>query len=186
MPWTKLSDDFTDDCWNLSDAAFRLHIEGLVWSNRKLLDLRIPKDDLARFSDCRVALPELLETGWWRATADAYEIVHHGLYQRTREAVLRQQEVNRTNGLQGGRPAGPPRERAPRVRKPNRFPTETESLSESLSAPPAKTESLSESPTERDRTGNYGSNHLRDRETDSLSNSIPAWPPVTQPGSHRL
>jgi hypothetical protein len=42
MTWAKLSDDFTDDCWTLSDGAFRLHVEGLVWSNRKLLDLVIP------------------------------------------------------------------------------------------------------------------------------------------------
>lgn len=26
MTWTKLSDDFSDDCWRLSDAAWRLHI----------------------------------------------------------------------------------------------------------------------------------------------------------------
>lgn len=35
MTWTKVSDDFTDECWTLSDEAFRLHIEGLTWSNRK-------------------------------------------------------------------------------------------------------------------------------------------------------
>ncbi len=29
MTWTKLSDDFSDDCWTLSDQAFRLHTEGL-------------------------------------------------------------------------------------------------------------------------------------------------------------
>ena len=34
MTWTKLSDDFGDDCWELSDAAYRLHVEGLLWSNR--------------------------------------------------------------------------------------------------------------------------------------------------------
>ncbi|MGC7224587.1 hypothetical protein RBA13_22790, partial [Mycobacteroides abscessus subsp. massiliense] len=42
MTWTKLSDDYGDDCWRLSDAAFRTHTEGLCWSNRKLLDLVIP------------------------------------------------------------------------------------------------------------------------------------------------
>ena len=46
MTWTKLSDDFSDDCWQLSDAAYRLHTEGLIWSNRKLLNLRLAKDEM--------------------------------------------------------------------------------------------------------------------------------------------
>ena len=46
MTWTKLSDDFSDDCWQLSDAAYRLHTEGLIWSNRKLLNLRLDKAEM--------------------------------------------------------------------------------------------------------------------------------------------
>jgi hypothetical protein len=44
MTWTKLSDDFSDDCWQLSDAAYRLHVDGLNWSNRKLLNCLLSKD----------------------------------------------------------------------------------------------------------------------------------------------
>ncbi len=38
MTWTKLGDEFGDECWTLSDAAYRLHVDGLVWSNRKGTD----------------------------------------------------------------------------------------------------------------------------------------------------
>lgn len=111
MTWTKTSDDYPDDCWTLSDRAYRLHHEGLTWSNRKLLDCRIPKDDLRRFArhgDDGVA--ELLACGWWREVGPFYEIVHHATYQRTRDEVLAQQEANTRNGRKGGRPRKPPRE----------------------------------------------------------------------------
>ena len=84
MTWTTLSDDFSDDCWTLSDAAFRLHTEGLVGSNRKLLDLRIPKDDLRRFASYPDAVGELLAVGWWTEDGGVYVIRHHGGYQPTR------------------------------------------------------------------------------------------------------
>ncbi|MGV0081726.1 hypothetical protein ACRUZW_25980 [Mycobacterium colombiense] len=103
MTWTKLSDDFTDDCWELSDGAHRLHIEALVWSNRKLLDCRISKKDMARWAKCPAPefISELLDCGWWEDDGDAYLINHHSRYQRTREQVLRQQSANRNNRAQG-------------------------------------------------------------------------------------
>ena len=131
MTWTKLSDDFSDDCWRLSDEAFRLHVEGLLWSNRKLLDLRIPKADLRMFAKHPDAVPELLAVGWWADEGEDYFIRHHGVYQRASEAVVRQQSANRANGRLGGLSTRPTREIA--------NPTGSESLSESLS--------------ERDRTG---------------------------------
>lgn len=131
MTWTKLSDDFGDDCDTLSAPAFRLHVEGLCWSNRKLLDCRIPKSDLRRFAKDAGAVDELLATGWWSDLGSHYAIRHHATYQRTREQVLKQQEANAQNGRKGGRPPKP---------KP---PQETQSL----------TESLSDSKTERDWTG---------------------------------
>ncbi len=138
MSWSKLSDDFSDDCWALSDAAFRLHVEGLIWSNRKLLDLHLPKADVRRFAKDPDAVAELLEVGWWSEDGDEYVIRHHAQYQRSREAVLKQQEANERNGRKGGRPRGKPREQAPRLDR-----GETQSVSDSLS----------DSRTERDRTG---------------------------------
>jgi len=134
VSWSKLSDDFSDDCWTLSDKAFRLHVEGLCWSNRKLLDCRIPKDDLRRFAKHPEAVDELLAVGWWTDEGDYYVIRHHSQYQRTREQVLAQQAINAANGRKGGRP-----------RKPR----------ELVDTPPG-TESVNESPsearTEGDRT----------------------------------
>lgn len=110
MTWSKLSDDFTDDCWTLSDAAFRLHVEGLCWSNRKLLDLVLPGDDVRRFAKHPEAATELVAAGWWTEQGDAYVIRHHAAYQRTRADVVKRQETSAANGRQGGRP--PTREQA--------------------------------------------------------------------------
>ncbi len=97
MTWTKLSDDFSDDCDRLSDRAFRLHVEGLIWSNRKLLDCRLPADRLARYTSHPDAVPELLTAGWWTQDGDHYLIRHHSRYQPSREDVVKRQEVNRQN-----------------------------------------------------------------------------------------
>lgn len=138
MTWTKLSDDFSDDCWQLSDAAWRLHVEGLIWSNRKLLDLVLPKGEVQRWAKNPDAATELVDCGWWKDEGGNYRIVHHGRYQRDRTAVVKQQEANRKNGRRGGRRPGPVREQAVDIQQEQ----ETDSLSDSLS--------------ERDGTGQDG------------------------------
>lgn len=144
MTWTKLSDDFTDDCSELSAEAFRLHVEGLVWSNRKLLDLRIDKARMARWvwnaDAADIAVKELVATGWWSDEGDHYVIRHHACYQRTREQVLKQQETNRANRAKGK--ARPVREQA------NNFRGEDESSDASSD--------------ERDGTGQDRTGHLRE------------------------
>jgi len=104
MTWAKISDDFSDDCETLSDSAFRLHVEGLAWNGRKLLDCIIPIGDLRRFAKNPKAIDELLATGWWSREGDMYVIRHHSSYQRLRVDVLAQQAVNTRNGAKGGRP----------------------------------------------------------------------------------
>lgn len=111
MTWTKLSDDYSDDCWTLSDAAFRLHTEALIWSNRKLLDCVIPKGDLVRFSQRPDAAEELVAVGWWTEEPKHFVVHHHSRYQRGREDVIKIQQRNVKNGSKSnGRPKGPPRE----------------------------------------------------------------------------
>lgn len=161
MTWTKLSDDFADDCWTLSDEAFRLHVEGLTWSNRKLLDLRVPKADVRRFAKHPEALPELVAVGWWTDDGDHYVIRHHATYQRTREDVVKQQEANTANGRKGGRPAGVKRE-----------------ITTSL-----ETQSVSESLTERDRTGQA---QEEGRSPAAKQNDETTWPVVVPLGGVRL
>lgn len=140
MTWTRLSDDFSDDCWTLSDAAFRLHTEGLVWSGRKLLDCAIPLGDLRRFAHDETAVDELLAVGWWSLSDDGstYLIRHHARYQRSRSAVLSQQRANAENGRRGGRPS--------KGTKAPRETWETESV----------TDSKSDGETQRDGTGRDG------------------------------
>lgn len=162
MTWTKLSDDFSDDAWDLSDAAFRLHVEGHTWSNRKLLDLHISPDDLRRFAKHPDAVDELVAKGFWEVDVErgGYVILHHGSYQATSEQVIRRQAANRQNGQKGGRPVnaatgkpyGPHREGPP---KPPTF-EETHSVSEPLS----------EDGTHRDGPGRKSS---EDDETNSLT-----------------
>lgn len=134
MSWSKLSDDFSDDCWTLSDQAFRTHVEGLVWSNRKLLDCRIPKADVRRFAKHPEAVAELVDVGWWSDEGDHYLIRHHARYQREKEQVLKIQQRNQKNGATGGRPA---REQAQQISR------ETQSV----------TQVGSQMETQRDRTG---------------------------------
>jgi hypothetical protein len=110
MTWTKLSDDFTDDTETLSDAAVRLHVEGLVWSNKKLLDLRIPKTDLRRFAKSDAAIPELVAGEWWEDDGDHFIIRHHAAYQRLRAAVINQQAANKENRAKRGKATPPTRE----------------------------------------------------------------------------
>jgi hypothetical protein len=142
MTWTKLSDDFSDDCWKLSDAAFRLHVEALNWTMRKLTGELLVKDEMRLWPKHPEAAAELVERGYWRDEGDCYVIVHHMGYQREPEKVLAQQEVNRQNGRKGGRPRGSD------IQQP-----ETESLTQSESESLSETESVTESKTERDWSG---------------------------------
>lgn len=194
MSWTKLSDDFADDCWTLSDEAFRLHVEGLCYSNRKLLDGRLTYDDVRRFAKHPEAVPELLAAGWWLEVEGQLDIQHHIMFQRTRDQVIKQQAANAANGARGGRPRKTNLTSASRAnggRKVSPSPaTKTESLSEPVSEgvfepvspaparsgesetfPQVKTESLSgslsDSKTERDWTGldRAGITQLREEQT---------------------
>jgi len=78
---TRLSAGFVDDLRDLSDAAFRLHVEALVWSNRHGLDLRIPKGDLDRTRKASAAARELIDAGLWFEIDDFFFIVHSAFLQ---------------------------------------------------------------------------------------------------------
>ena len=101
MTWTKLGDEFTDECWTLTADAFRLHVEGLVWSNRKGMDGQLAKDDMLRWAHRPEAAEELVAIGWWEDHGGHYKIIHHIGYQRTREQIAKQSIVNRANRAKG-------------------------------------------------------------------------------------
>lgn len=75
MTWTRISDDFYDDdaINELSDAAFRLHVYALVWSNKQLTDGLISKTRVRRLipdGDIDKSLTELILTGLWADLGD--------------------------------------------------------------------------------------------------------------------
>jgi hypothetical protein len=77
MTWTKLGEEFSDAARDLSDAAFRTHVDALCWSNRRQLDLLIPKRDLRRFGETRdpdMAVKELVHAEWWEDRGDTWYI----------------------------------------------------------------------------------------------------------------
>lgn len=96
MTWTKLGDEFSDAAAGLSDAAFRLHVEALGWSNRRLLDLVVPKRDVRRFAetpDPAAAAAELVAASWWVDRGDAWHIgLRFPEWQRDRVQVEHQRE----------------------------------------------------------------------------------------------
>lgn len=142
MTWTKLGDEFADQCWRLTAPAFRLHVEGLVWSNAKHLDGRLAKDEMHRWSHDPEAAEELVNLGFWEDHGGHYQIYAHQGWQMTAAQWLHQSSVNSANGRKGGRP-----------RKPKAT---------------TKTDSFSDSKSERDGTGRDGPGQ-RNRGTE-LSN----------------
>jgi hypothetical protein len=101
MTWTKLGDEFADECWTLSDRAFRLHAEGLLWSNRMLTDGQLAKEDMRRWAHHPEAAEELVDVGWWQDRGAHYAIIHHIGYQRTKAQIAKQSIANRANRAKG-------------------------------------------------------------------------------------
>lgn len=68
MTWTKLGQEFPDEARGLTDGELRTHVEALCWSNRRGLDLQVPKRDLTRFAETderQAAADGLVAKGWW-------------------------------------------------------------------------------------------------------------------------
>jgi hypothetical protein len=80
VTWTKLGEEWSDAARDLSDAAYRTHVDALCWSNRRGLDLVIPKRDLKRFTetdDPDTAVKELAHAGWWEDQGHAWWVGVH-------------------------------------------------------------------------------------------------------------
>jgi hypothetical protein len=97
VTWTKTSDDFPEAHLDLSDAAYRLHHAATTFSNRLLLDGRIPRTHLTL-----VAVPpktrrpaivrELVAADLWAEDGDAWTLTDFHLAQPTKEEVLAERE----------------------------------------------------------------------------------------------
>lgn len=98
MTWTKLSDDFGDDCARvgLSDAAFRTHVEGLLWANRRETDGWLAEKDLKRFAEAvqpAAAVQELIAAEFWTAKENGWQI-KHGQDDQIEHSVLAKRRAN--------------------------------------------------------------------------------------------
>ncbi|MBB3041146.1 hypothetical protein [Nocardioides soli] len=96
MTWTKLSDDFGVDCRDLSDAAFRTHVEGLSWVMKRETGGYLDARDIRRFGEsphAEMAIAELVACGWWSIEGQGYRIHHHMEHQPEPDLVARRREL---------------------------------------------------------------------------------------------
>lgn len=96
MTWTKLGDEFSDECADLSDAAFRTHTEGLIWTMRRETGGYIDARHLKRFAESphvNAAVDELVACGWWSIERQGYRINHHMEHQPEPELIAKRREM---------------------------------------------------------------------------------------------
>jgi hypothetical protein len=100
VTWVKLDDDFPDRdaVWRLSDHAFRLHVSALAFSNRLLLDGKIPAARLAGIVPNLepAAIDELIQAGIWERDGATITIVDSLSDQPTKEKVLIRRKADAT------------------------------------------------------------------------------------------
>jgi hypothetical protein len=98
VTWTKLGDEFSDEARDLTDAEHRTHIDALGWSNRRGLDLLIPKRDLRKFAespDAEAAVTGLVAKDWWEDRGDCwYAGLRFPEWQLERAVVVQRKEAN--------------------------------------------------------------------------------------------
>jgi hypothetical protein len=98
MTWTKLGDEFPPEARDLTDAEFRTHVEALIWSNERLLDLVVPKRDVRRFAEsaeAESAIPGLIAKGWWEDSGDNWYVgLRFADWQEERTDAERRREMN--------------------------------------------------------------------------------------------
>jgi hypothetical protein len=117
MTYTKLPDEFPEqpEIANLSDPAYRLHVNGLIYANRRLTDGVVPRGVVRtlvpRFR--KAALDELVAARIWIATKDGYTIPSFTDHQLTREQVERLRADRVRAGRLGGAASGAARREAP-------------------------------------------------------------------------
>ncbi|MFJ2542746.1 hypothetical protein [Microbacterium sp. NPDC087589] len=90
MTWTRLSDNYDGTTVNLSDAAFRTDVQGLIWCNRNLTDGVLTQRAVRLVSVTDAAVEELVDAGMWTPTADGYQL--DWSEQETAEAVRKRRD----------------------------------------------------------------------------------------------
>ena len=97
MTWLKLSDDFSDQTRDLSDAAFRTHVEGLLWAMRRETGGRLGKRDVDRFAESEqadTAVRELVDQGFWNQATAGFRVLHHMEHQPEPDLIEKKRKNN--------------------------------------------------------------------------------------------
>jgi hypothetical protein len=99
MTWLKLSDDFDDDCarTDLSDAAFRTHVQGLLYAMRRETGGWLDDRSVRRFPDTKdpeAAIAELVASGFWARGDGGYQVIHQMEWQPTPEDLAARREAD--------------------------------------------------------------------------------------------
>lgn len=97
MPYATFDDKFADHpkVAGLSDAAFRLHVSGILYCARHLTDGLMPADEVPRLvrKFRPASLKELLDRGVWRDVLGGAYAIHDYLdWNLSREAVLKRRD----------------------------------------------------------------------------------------------
>lgn len=97
MTWLKLGDEHADQCARvgLSDAAFRTHVESLLWTMRRetggFLDIRDVRRAVET-AEPMVAIAELLAAGFWQQDEGGWQIVQGMKWQPEPVVIARRRE----------------------------------------------------------------------------------------------
>lgn len=101
MTWVRLDETMVEHpkVAQLSDAAFRIHIDALCYANRNLTDGFVPTVIAHRRSRRRAA--ELVAAGVWDAAPGGYQIHDFHDYQPTKAEVIELREKRSAAGKKG-------------------------------------------------------------------------------------
>ena len=91
VTWLKLSDDYTDRTEDLSDAAFRLHTEGLNLAMKREEGPFLPESKLQRWANVRSGIAdaavELVQRGFWERVEGGFVVREHMEHQPEPEVL---------------------------------------------------------------------------------------------------
>ena len=101
MTYFTMPEEFSADCAraHLSDAAFRTHVEALLWClHRRCTGGELLTDETRRWCDASnpdAAIGELIRRGFWEETDDGWLIVRHVNFLPDWQRIEAQRKANR-------------------------------------------------------------------------------------------